>query len=151
MAPSSSHGRHGASLPAPAPRHTTISSIILLRKDLAQTDDIVLGIKWPFQCQLKWFFCLGYALYRGNEYSLWWKFASREQPLRRKIHNQFLCKYIRRVVRVFLRNAEMARIPKLRPPILIGTHYWLTSWDCRMPSPSRGNNNNKPLVLYNYI
>ena len=33
---------------------------------------------------------------------------------------------------------EMARIPKLRPPKLIGAHNWLTSWDCRMPSPSRG-------------
>jgi hypothetical protein len=27
--------------------------------------------------------------YWGNEFLLWWKFASREQPLRRKIHNQF--------------------------------------------------------------
>ena len=28
----------------------------------------------------------GLSLYWGNEYSLWWKFASREKPLRRKTH-----------------------------------------------------------------
>ncbi len=43
---------------------------------------------------------------------------------------------------MFLRNAKIAGISKLCAPKLIGTHNWLTSWDCHRTSPSRFNAGN---------